>query len=165
MEDFEGMFGVTKRGALEFFRVHLVDVASRPLDEDQLLYNASILAHYAQVSTQSTGGFPAPKCLVGVFDQFVLDTSMGEDPEVMEVAGAECLFLVGFFEDQMRRRHSIPWYSELGATFFFKASLNKKSRKRALFFEALARDFEDWRRLYARLSRELRDQRYLLRPQ
>ena len=35
---------------------------------------------------------------------------------LIEAAGAQCLLLAGFFEDQMRRRYNIRWYAELGAT-------------------------------------------------
>ena len=40
----------------------------------------------------------------------------------METAGAQCLLLTGFFEDQMRGRHNIRWYAELGAGFFVRAA-------------------------------------------
>ena len=33
-----------------------------------------------------------------------------------------CLLLAGFFEDQMRRRHSIRWYAEIGAGFYRRDS-------------------------------------------
>ena len=44
------------------------------------------------------------------------------DSLMMETAGAQCLVLAGFFEDQMRRRHNIRWYAELGAGFFSRAA-------------------------------------------
>ncbi len=37
---------------------------------------------------------------------------------MMETAGAQCLLLAGFFEDQMRRRHNIRWYCRAGRKFF-----------------------------------------------
>ena len=41
------------RQALEFFVLGLQDVSEPTVDREELLYNASVLAHYAQVSTQA----------------------------------------------------------------------------------------------------------------
>ena len=57
----------------------------------------------------------------------VIDTTLLRDSMMMETAGAQCLVLAGFFEDQMRRRHSIRWYAQLGATFFRRAAMSGSS--------------------------------------
>jgi hypothetical protein len=151
------------RQVLEFFAVGLRDVSEIPVDRQELLYNASVLAHYAQTSTGTREGWPTPATLVHVFDQFVLHP-MPEDCEMLEAAGAECLLLAGFFEDQMRRRHNIRWYSQLGAGFFTRAAQRSPSPEKARFLLAMGERFEPWRRRHARLARELRDQAYLLLP-
>jgi hypothetical protein len=156
------LLAVDSRQTLEFFVVGLKDVSASTVDEQELLYNASVLAHYAQVSTASGVDMPASATLGVVFDQFVLGSMVPDDGTMMETAGAQCLLLAGFFEDQMRRRYNIRWYAELGAAFFRRAALQATSRRHALFLEGLAREFEPWRRRHARLSRELRDQAYLL---
>ncbi len=120
------------------------------------------MAHYAQVSTQPDVDVPAPANLSAVFDHFVSDTTLRHDSQMMETAGAQCLLLAGFFEDQMRRRHNIRWYAELGASFFGRAALHERSSHKARLLDAIARRFEPWRRRHAQLSRELRDQPYLL---
>jgi hypothetical protein len=153
---------VTDRQALEFFVVGLKDVSAQAVDEQELLYNASVLAHYAQVSTGASMEMPAPGTLGSIFDQFVLDSTLADDPVMMEIAGAQCLLLAGFFEDQMRGRHNIRWYSELGAGFFGRAAAHALSSRKAHLLDALSRGFEPWRRRHARLGRELRDQAYLL---
>ena len=43
------------RQALEFFFQRLKDVSGPTVDHQELLYNASVLAHYAQVSTHADG--------------------------------------------------------------------------------------------------------------
>jgi hypothetical protein len=83
---------------------------------------------------------------------------------MMEVAGTQCLLLAGFFEDQMRQRHNIRWYAELGSGFFSQAAVYERSSRKALVLDAIATRFEPWRRRHARLSRALRDQPYLLTP-
>src|SRR6185503_7842443 len=112
------LLAVDERRTLEFFVTGLQDVCDVGVDRQELLYNASVLAHYALVSTQCTTDVPAPSSLLTVFDQFVLDETMTDDGGLLETAGAQCLLLAGFFEDQARRRHNIQWYASLGASFF-----------------------------------------------
>ena len=150
------------RHVLEFFLVGLRDVSEPTVDREELFYNASVLAHYAQVSTQGGVEWPAPANLSEVFDHFVSDTTLLRDSLMMEVAGTQCLVLAGFFEDQMRQRHNIRWYAELGAGFFSQAAFHERSSHKAQVLDGIARRFEPWRRRHARLGRALRDQSYLL---
>ena len=158
------LLAVDPRQALEFFVVRLQDVSEARVDRQELLYNASLLAHYAHVSTQPDVDVPAPANLSAVFDHFVSDTTLRHDSLMMETAGAQCLLLTGFFEDQMRPRHNIRWYAELGASFFRRAALHERSLDKARVLDAIARRFEPWRQRHAQLSRDLRDQPYLLPP-
>ncbi len=158
------LFASDQRQTLEFFFLGLKDVLEADVDEQELLYNASVLAHFAQVSAQSPFDVPVPVNLTAVFDQYVMDDSMWKDGTLMETAGAQCLLLAGFFEDQMRRRHNIRWYAELGAGFFERAAAQAPTPIKAQLLHTIARHFEPWRQRHARLSRELRDQPYLMRP-
>jgi hypothetical protein len=158
------LLAIDPRQALEFFVVRLQDVSEATVDRQELLYNASLLAHYAQVSTQPDVDVPAPANLSAVFDHFVSDTTLRHDSLMMETAGAQCLLLTGFFEDQMRPRHNIRWYAELGASFFRRAACHERSLDKARVLDAIARRFEPWRQRHAQLSRDLRDQPYLLPP-
>ena len=150
------------RRTLGFFVSGLREVSEPDVDRQELLYNASVLAHYAQVSTETGADWPTPRHLSEVFDHFVLDTALSRDSMMMEVAGAQCLLLAGFFEDQMRQRHNIRWYAKLGAGFFSQAAVYEPSAHKAVVLDAIGRSFEPWRRRHARLSRALRDQQYLL---
>ena len=158
------LLATDERRAFEFFFLGLKDVSESNVDRQELRYNASVLAHYALVSTQSGLEMPAPASLSAVFDHFVLDATLLHDVAMMETAGAQCLLLAGFFEDQMRGRYNIRWYAELGAGFFSRAAAQEPSQQKARLLETLGRRFEPWRRRHARLSRELRDQPYLLPP-
>ena len=163
MGPFWELLATDQRLVLEFFFVSLREVSGPAVDRQELFYNASVLAHYAQVSTQADVEWPAPANLSTIFDHFVSDTSPLQD-SLLETAGAQCLVLAGFFEDQMRRRHNIRWYAELGAGFFSRAAVREQSPPKAQLLDSIARRFEPWRQRYARLSRELRDQPYLLTP-
>jgi hypothetical protein len=164
MGPLQELLAVDQRRALEFFVTGLQDVSDPGVDRQELLYNASVLAHYAQVSTTAELEMPAPATLSAVFDHFVMNTSIPHDHHLMENAGAQCLLLTGFFEDQMRGRHNIRWYAEIGAGFFIRAAEHVDSAKKARLLTMMAWHFETWRQRHARLSRDLRDQQYLLTP-
>jgi len=158
------LLSIDHRQALEFFVLRLQDVSESTVDQQELLYNASVLAHYAQVSTHPHVDVPAPATLSVVFDHFVADPTLQHDRLLMETAGAQCLLLAGFFEDQMRERHNIRWYADLGAGFFSRAARQEPSVDKARLLGAMAQRFEPWRQRHAQLSRELRDQPFLLPP-
>ena len=64
----------------------------------------------------------------------------------------------------MRGRHNIRWYAELGASFYTRAAVQEPSPAKARLLDTIGRRFESWRQCHARLSRELRDQPYLVVP-
>jgi hypothetical protein len=155
---------VTNGQALRFFFERLKDVSEDSgAPGGELLYNASVLAHFATTSTASTATFPSsPAALDSVFDVFVLDRSQHNDPELMEAAASQCLILTGFFGGQLRRRHNVEWYAALGASFYDQAAHFGRDRDRARMMSAMAARFEFWRRQQARLARELREQPLLV---
>ncbi|HEY2152215.1 MAG TPA: hypothetical protein VGH34_15510 [Vicinamibacterales bacterium] len=164
MRPFRELLAIDHHQTLEFFAGQLEELCDPTVDRRELLYNASLLAHYAQVSTQPAVDVPAPGSLGDIFDHFVANTALLTDAPMMETAGAQCLLLAGFFEDQMRPRYNVRWYGQLGATFFSRAAAHERSPAKAQLFAAIARRFEPWRLRHARLSRELRAQSYLLIP-
>jgi hypothetical protein len=164
MDPLRELVATDHRQTLEFFVTGLQDLCEPTVDRQELLYNASVLAHYAQVSTHADVDLPVPANLSVIFDHFVLDPTLVQDSLLLETAGAQCLLLAGFFEDQMRRRHNIRWYAELGASFFSRAAVQESSAGKARLLDTIARRFEPWRQRHARLSRELRDQPYVLKP-
>ncbi len=165
MGPFRELLAIDQRQALEFFFQRLKDVSAPAVDRSELLYNASLLAHYAQTSTHAELAQATPATLIAVFDNFVVDPAPRRDPLLMETAGAQCLLLAGFFEDQMRRRHNIQWYAQLGAGFLKQAAVLESSPNKARLLDMIARRFEAWRQCHARLGRELRDQPLLFTPQ
>jgi hypothetical protein len=162
---------VTNGQALRFFYERLRDVvherasgvSALAAGNDELLYNASVLAHFASTSTASSTDFPpSPVNLSTVFDLFVLDRSQHVDPEIMEAAGSQCLMLTGFFQDQLRQRHNVDWYARLGADFYDSAAHLSRDVKRVRILGAMAAHFEFWRHQQRRLAAELRDEPRLI---
>ena len=164
MDHLRELIATDDRQALEFFFLGLMNVSETTVDRQELLYNASVLAHYAQVSTQAEFDLPTPSNLSEVFDNFVCDSSLRSHGDLMETAGAQCLLLAGFFERQMSGRHNIGWYTRLGAGFFSRAADGEPSLNKARLLDTMARHFELWRRRYSRLGRDLMTQPYLFSP-
>ena len=163
--DTRQLLAVTHREALQFFYEHLRDLPDRPatIPQNELLYNASVLAHFASTSTASADAFPpTPANLSTVLDVFVLDRSQHHDSEIMEAAASQCLVLTGFFADQMRHRHNIKWFASLGAGFYERAAAHESDRARSQMMAVMSGRFDFWRRQQRRLARELRDLPMLL---
>lgn len=152
--------------ALRFFFERLKDVAGdRESLKTELLYNASVLAHFATTSTAAADQFPSsPSSLTTVFDVFVLDRSQHQDPDILEAAGSQCLLLTGFFRDQVQHRHNVRWYARLGAGFYEQAARYGRDRRRVEMMLVMAKRFDFWRDHQAALARELRDGPLVIRP-
>jgi hypothetical protein len=161
------LLGVTSQQALRFFYEHLLDVTddSAP-PRDELLYNASVLAHFATTSIASEDGFPAcPAGLSTVFELYVIGgTPLPHDPEIVEAAASQCLLLTGFFQAQQRQRHQIEWYAALGSAFFARAARLSQDPRRARLLMIMARRFLFWREQQHRLAIELREAPLLIDP-
>jgi hypothetical protein len=151
--------------ALRFFFERLKDVAGdRDSLTTELLYNASVLAHFATTSTAAANQFPSsPSSLGAVFDVFVLDRSQHTDPEILEAAGSQCLLLTGFFRDQVRHRHNVKWYATLGAGFYERAARHGTDRRRVEMMLVMSKRFDFWCAQQSRLAQELRDAPRMLR--
>ena len=154
------LLGVTNQQALQFFYEHLLDVTdeSEP-PRDELLYNASVLAHFATTSVASDDTYPpCPAGLSTVFDLYIVDRApWPRDPAIVEAAASQCLLLTGFFQEQQRQRHQVEWYAELGRAFFARAARMNVDARRARLLMMMARRFAFWREQQRRLAVELRE--------
>jgi hypothetical protein len=159
------LLGVTAQHALRFFYERLLDVTggTQP-PRDELLYNASVLAHFATTSV-SSDTFPAcPPSLSTVFDLYVVDPSaLGRDSEIIEAAASQCLLLTGFFEDQQKERHPIDWYADLGSAFFARAARLATDPHRRRLMSVMAHRFAYWREQQRHLAIELRERPLLIK--
>jgi hypothetical protein len=163
MDPLSHLFATDQRRTLQFFFTGLKDVtADEQVDPPALLYNASLLAHFASTSTSSADRLPAMAGLGEVFDRFLADPGSRHDTELMEWAAAHCLLFTGFFHDQLQRRHNLEWYGQLGANFYDLAASAAHEAARKHMMERMSKDFVAWRRRYLRLAHELRDQPYLI---
>lgn len=158
------LLGVTTQQALQFFYERLLDVSDEAEPpSDELLYNSSVLAHFATTSVASDA-FPAcPSSLATVFDLYVIDrAALAHDPEIFETAAAQILLLTGFFQDQQKQRHQIEWYAGLGSAFFAQAARLTGDPQRGRLMAVMARRFAFWRERQHQLAIELRESPLLI---
>ena len=153
---------VSQAHALRFFFEHLRDVSEHQASDRELLYNASVLAHFATTSSASSEFPAAPSTLENVFRLFVMDQSQHTDPAIMEAAGSQCLLLTGFFGAQLRGRHNVDWYASLGAGFYVRAAEHTAEAARADMMRTMSARFGFWRHQQARLAQELHDRPLLV---
>ena len=63
MEPLRELLASDHRQTLEFFYVSLQEVVDPTVDRHELFYNASVLAHHAQVSSHAVSELPTPATL------------------------------------------------------------------------------------------------------
>ncbi|MEX2052477.1 MAG: hypothetical protein WD991_02170 [Candidatus Paceibacterota bacterium] len=172
MSEYTELYGFTSDQTISFFagrlREEVSDKQSSEAEssEAEMVYVASILAHFAQTSRSDATYMSSPGSLCDVFDAFVFrgsDEVLVQDPEILEIAGTHVLFLAGFFRDQMQKKHNLEWYDFIGGSFFGGASARLQKEKRAALLRGVAANFNFWAVSCRNLSRTLRDERYLLR--
>ena len=128
-----------------------------------MLYVASILAHYSLTSRFDSTSMPCLADLSEVFDTFVMQTGNLTDAEILEFGGSMVLLFAGFFRDQMRARHNVKWYDQVGQSLYGRASQHSNNLKKRELFDGLAESFPAWTNVCRNLSRALRDNRLLLK--
>ena len=88
---FQELLGSDHLATLEFFVVGLRDVSESATDEQELLYNASVLAHYAQVSIDPDDELSTPADLTAIYDRFVANPAVLLDSAICRIGTLEAL--------------------------------------------------------------------------
>jgi hypothetical protein len=79
----------------------------------------------------------------------------GTDHELLETAGSWSLLLLGFFPSQMERRHNLEWYTNLGRSFYHRASVNCPDERRRFLLRRLSGNFAIWTSTCQRFRKNL----------
>lgn len=156
----EELLRVSSDDALRFFFYGLKGVSKKKAG-DEMLYVASVLAHYAQTSRYDCQSMPVLANLREVYERFILLET--NDPEICEIGGTQILLFAGFFRDQMSRRHNVSWYDKLGQSLYYRASCHSKETKQRKLFENMSESLPYWTTRCQALSRECRDNRFIIR--
>jgi hypothetical protein len=161
---FEELVAVDSTRAFNFFLTGLRETAATVrFKNDEMFYVASILAHYSQTSRFDTTSNPSMADLSEVFDNFVMQTSGLTSSELLEFGGSQVLLFAGFFRDQMRWRHNVKWYDQIGQSLYERASQHSNNLKKRALFDGLSESFPEWTIICRNLSRTLRENRLLLK--
>src|SRR5476649_221815 len=97
MSYLKGLLAVNSEQTMKFFLGHLGKGVAPGATEAEVIYVASILAHYAHTSRGDTTSMPLSGSLYEVLESFVLPglTAEGasglQDPEILEIAGSQVL--------------------------------------------------------------------------
>ncbi len=169
MGDMGSLFAVDSIQTLQFFLDGLVEVGvPAEIPKKEVVYIAEVLAHYAQTSSEDSTHLPLANNLSEAYDRFVLSQfgpeifSTVADPSILEVAGSQFLIIAGFFRQHMSRRYNLPYYERLGRTFYASAGhYSNEKNKKELFF-SVASNFPLWAMTFQSMSRNFRDNPYLL---
>ena len=160
---FQELLQVDSRATLRFFCLELKkEISTEKVADAETLYVASVLASYAQTSRGDTTSIPPFASPSEIFDHFVFLQEELRDPELLEIAGAQSLFLVGFFRDQMRHRHNVRWYDDLGQSFYRRAGQYSRNSKKRELFGGISDNFPVWTKVCRNLNRSFQENRFLL---
>jgi len=159
-EMLQDLLGVDSNRVFNFFLSGLREVTGKkPCDE--MIYVATVLAHYAQTSRYDDSSIRAMVNLSEVFERFVL---FGVDEvEILEIGGSQLLLLAGFFRDQMEHRYNLNCYDLMGQSFYERASFYSKEPKRQELFDRMSESFPNWAIRCCWLNRYFRENRLLIK--
>jgi hypothetical protein len=175
-QDFVDLYGVTEERALNFWASHLCEAMGSTrwsqICGSTGAYLASVLSHFCLQSVDRME-ILSPDYNPGdqEFRQFADLTEIAElmmrqltsarNPLWMESAGAHILLYAGFFQNQNKGRHNIEFFSTIGRECYLMAAVGK----RAKMMKLMATEFNQYLYHLADVHRNLRESRYLIRPE
>jgi hypothetical protein len=169
------MYGVTEERALNFWACHLQEAVGNSrwaqIRDSTGVYLASMMGHFCLQpvdrqeilsDTYSPGDqeFRQFADLTQIAELMLRQLTSARNPLWMESAGAHILLYAGFFQDQNKGRHNIEFFSAIGRDCYLMAAVGKRERTMKL----MAAEFGQYLFHLAELHRNLRESRYLIRP-
>lgn len=138
MDPLQGLMASDTRQTLQFFYSMLNGVAHdkefQEVSRDETLYVASILAHFAQVSTSVGKGdyLPVAKSWNDLDDNYRASLRRLPDSETMEDLAAQSLLLAGFFRPHVVRSRMLADCYRLGQRLYALAYQGRYGRRAVL---------------------------------
>jgi len=174
-EDFEELYGVTQEHALNFWVANLQEAMGSErwgqVRDSTGVYLASVMGHFClEPADRVEAMSPEYRPGDGEFRQFADLTQIAEmmlrqltsarSPAWMESAGAHILLYAGFFRSQNRHRHNIEFFTCMGRDCYMMAAVGRREQT----MRQMAEQFGEYMFHLAELNRNLRESRYLIRP-
>jgi hypothetical protein len=159
---FEDLYGVTEERALNFWASHLQDAmgGARWLEirDSTGVYLASVLGHFCLQPVDRAEALSGD--LTQIAELMMRQLTSAKNPVWMESAGAHILLYAGFFQSQNRHRHNIAFFSALGRECYLMAAVGKREK----MMKRMAAEFGQYLFHLASVHQNLRESRYLIRP-
>lgn len=147
---------------LKFFFLELSKTESgRNLSHQETIHVASVLAHFAQVSTKApASALPPPESLSQIFYHLTLMDELSvatlKDPEIMRLGAVQSLFAVGFLSREARHPSELQWFISQGKAFYIRASVFSTSETDQRTYYQMSKNFVPWVRACRDIQQELR---------
>jgi hypothetical protein len=173
---FDELYGVTEEGALNFWASNLHETIGSQqwsqIRDSTGVYLASVLGHFCLQSidrmeilspdySPSEVEFRQFADLTEIAELMMRQLTSAKNPLWMESAGAHILLYAGFFQNQNKDRHNIEFYAAMGRECYLMAAVGKRARMMKL----MATGFDQYLFHLANLHRNLRESKYLIRPE
>jgi hypothetical protein len=173
--DFENLYGVTEERALNFWASHLQDAIGgtrwSEIRDSTGVYLASVLGHFclqpldrqevlSDDYSPGDGEFRQFADLTQIAELRMRQLASAKNPAWMESAGAHILLYAGFFQSQNRHRHNIEFFSAMGRDCYLMAAVGKREK----MMKRMAAEFSEYLFHLASVHQNLRESRYLIRP-
>jgi hypothetical protein len=175
-QDFEELYGVTEERALNFWVSHLHEAVGgqrwSQICDSTGVYLASVLGHFSLqpvdrlevLSPDYSPGemeFRQFADLTQIAELMMRQLTSAKNPLWMESAGAHILLYAGFFQSQNRHRHNIEFFAAMGRNCYLMAAVGKREK----MMKMIAAEFGQYLFYLASVHRQLRESRYLIRPE
>jgi len=166
--DLRELLQFNSSNTLQFFYTELRDTNSaRELSQLEALHVASMLSHYAHVSTFAPAAdMPPPAGVDEVAKRFtVLDALAAgqlKDQETVRSAAVQCLFSLAFYRKWLEGRRQTEWLEDHGRAYYRHTSNLSTSDNDRKTFWLMSRNFVSWVRACQELQTDLRDRPFLL---
>lgn len=171
----EDLLGSNSQHTTKFFAHELQSLLQRQsCDKDQMLYVASVLAHYASVPwlngrpmtlpiNESTVPFAFTRTELSPYLYARLSPNKEPlDAEDFENKGSHIFLMVGFFRRQMGHENNVVMYEKIAQGYYYQAHQYIQNRGRKQFLRQFAHSLPFWSNACSGLSETLHDKRFIL---
>ncbi len=172
----DDLLGSDSQHTVEFFAHELQSLLqfTTSWNKDQMLYVASVLAHYASVPwlhgrpmTLSTNESTVPLAfrrteLSPYLYARLCPQYEAFDAEDFENKGSHIFLMVGFFRRQMSNQNNVAMYEKIAQGYYHQAHQYAQNETRKHFLKQFSFALPLWSHVCARLNKNLRDKRFVL---
>lgn len=175
MSVLDDLLGSDLKHTFHFFIRELNEVAARrKYDEDQMMYVASILAHFSLVPWSNgrpvtlADGPSVPEVFTRTeLSPYLYERLFGNreivGAQVLEHKGAYIFLMTGFFRSQMQGQNNVRLYEEIAQGYYLQAYYTIRNNKRKRFLGNFSHALPFWADRCSELNKNLQDKRLLLR--